>query len=100
MPSDTLDITLLGKAYSVACRPEDKDGLLTAVAFLDEKLNSLASRTGSSGEKLAVMTALNIAHEFLQFQRAGGFDMQAAKRRIGLVNARLDGVLAQQEKLF
>ncbi|BAL26159.1 cell division protein ZapA [Azoarcus sp. KH32C] len=100
MPSDTLDITLLGKAYSVACRPEDKDGLLAAVAFLDEKLNSLASRTGSSGEKLAVMTALNIAHEFLQFQRAGGFDMQAAKRRIGLVNARLDGVLAQQEKLF
>ncbi|HJV24913.1 MAG TPA: cell division protein ZapA [Aromatoleum sp.] len=100
MPSDTLDITLLGKAYSVACRPEDKDGLLAAVAFLDEKLNSLASRTGSSGEKLAVMTALNIAHEFLQFQRAGGFDMQAAKRRIGLVNARLDGILAQQEKLF
>ncbi|WP_332674394.1 cell division protein ZapA [Aromatoleum sp.] len=100
MQNDTLDITLLGKAYSVACRPEDKDALLAAVAYLDEKLNSLAVKTGSSGEKLGVMTALNIAHEFLQFQRSGGFDMQAVKRRIGLVNARLDGVLAQQEKLF
>ena len=100
MQTDTLDITLLGKTYSVACRPEDKEGLLAALAYLDEKLNSLASRTNSSGEKLAVMTALNIAHEFLQFQRSGGFDMQAAKRRIGFVNARLDGVLAQQEKLF
>lgn len=100
MANETLDITLLGKAYSVACRPEDREGLLSAVAFLDEKLNSLAARTHSSGEKLAVMTALNIAHEFLTFQRSGGFDMQAAKRRIGLVNARLDGVLGQQEKLF
>lgn len=101
MPTtDTLDISLLGKTYSVACRPEEREDLLAAVAFLDEKLNSLAMRTNSSGEKLAVMTALNIAHEFLQFQRSGGFDMQAAKRRIGLVNARLGGVLAQQEKLF
>jgi len=100
MQNDTLDITLLGKAYSVACRAEDKEALLSAVSYLDEKLNSLATKTGSSGEKLAVMTALNIAHEFLQFQRSGGFDMQAVKRRIGLVNARLDGVLAQQEKLF
>lgn len=100
MPTDTLDISLLGKTYSVACRPEERDGLVAAVAFLDEKLNNVAVRTNSSGEKLAVMTALNIAHEFLQLQRSGGFDMQAAKRRISLVNARLDGVLAQQEKLF
>ncbi|KON81186.1 cell division protein ZapA [Azoarcus sp. PA01] len=100
MPSDTLDITLLGKAYSVTCRAEDKEDLLAAVSYLDEKLNSLASKTHASGEKLAMMTALNIAHEFLQFQRTGGFDMQAVKRRINFVNARLDGVLAQREKLF
>jgi cell division protein ZapA len=100
MQTETLDITLLGKEYRVACRPEDREGLLEAVAYLDEKLNGLASKTQSSGEKLAVMAALNVAHEFLQFQRSGGFDMQAMKRRIGFVNARLDGVLAQQEKLF
>ncbi len=98
--TDTLDITLLGKEYRVACRPEEREGLLAAVAYLDERLNDLARRTNASGEKLATMTALNIAHEFLQFQKSGGFDMQAAKRRIGFVNARLEGVLAQQEKLF
>ena len=98
--TDTLDIMLLGKEYRVACRPEERDGLLAAVAYLDEKLNDLARRTHASGEKLATMTALNITHEFLQFQRSGGFDMQAVKRRIGFVNARLEGVLAQQEKLF
>lgn len=100
MASDTLDITLLGKAYSVTCRTEDKEDLLAAVSYLDEKLTSVAGKTHASGEKLAMMTALNIAHEFLQFQRTGGFDMQAVKRRINFVNARLGGVLAQREKLF
>jgi len=45
------------------------------------------------------MTALNITHEFLQFQRAGGFDIPTLKRRIERINGRLDGVLAEQEKL-
>lgn len=97
---ESLDIMLLGKEYRVSCTPENKDGLLAAVAYVDGKLQELAGKTSSSGEKLAVMTALNIAHEFLQFQRGNGFDMPAAKRRIGLMQARLDGVLAQQDKLF
>lgn len=97
---ESLDIMLLGKEYRVACTPETKDGLLEAVAYVDGKLRELVGKTNASGEKLAVMTALNIAHEFLQHQRGNGFDMPAAKRRIGLMQARLDGVLAQQDKLF
>ncbi len=100
MPDQTLDIKLFDREYRVACKPEEVDGLREAVAYLDGKLRELASRTNASGEKLAMMTALNITHEFLRFQRADGFDMPAMKRRIQLMNARLDGVLAQQEKLF
>ncbi|PTD95150.1 cell division protein ZapA [Pseudothauera lacus] len=97
---DTLDIKLLGKEYHVSCKPEDREGLLAAVAVLDDRLGEVARKTGSSGERLAIMTALNLVHEHLLQQRAGGFDMPAAKRRIGFMTARLDGVLAQQEKLF
>jgi cell division protein ZapA len=97
---EALDIKLLGKEYHVSVKPEERDGLLQAVRYVDEKLAELAAKTQSGGEKLAVMTALNIAHEFLQFQYAGGVDLQSSRRRIGLMNARLDGVLAQQEHLF
>ena len=97
---ETLEIKLLGREYRVSCPPEEREGLLAAVRFLDEKLTDLAAKTNSAGEKLAMMTALNITHEYLQFQRAGGFDIPAMKRRIGLVNARLDGVLRRQDKLF
>ena len=95
-----LDIKLLGREYRVACKPEEREGLLAAVAYLDEKMRDLSDKTNSAGERLAVMTALNITHEFLQFQRAGGFDIPTLKRRIERINGRLDGVLAEQEKLF
>ena len=97
---EQLDIKLLGREYRVGCKPEEKDGLLAAVAYLDEKMRDLAVKTNSAGERLAVMTALNITHEFLQFQRAGGFDIQTLKRRIERMDSRVDAALAEQEKLF
>ena len=97
---EQLDIKLLGREYRVGCKPEEKEGLLAAVTFLDGKMRDLADKTNSAGERLAVMTALNIAHEFLQFQRAGGFDIPTLKRRIERINSRLDGALAEQETLF
>ena len=97
---EQLDIKLLGREHRVACKPEERDGLLAAVAYLDEKMHDLSLKTNSAGERLAVMTALNITHEFLQFQRSGGFDIPTLKRRIERINGRLDGVLAEQEKLF
>ena len=97
---EALDITLLGKEYRVNVKPEERDALLQAVRYVDEKLADLAAKTQSGGEKLLVMTALNIAHEFLQYQLAGGVDLQSSKRRIGSMNARRDGVLAQEERLF
>ncbi len=100
MANDTLDITLFGREYRVACPPDEAEALREAVAYLDAKMREASDRTQATGEKLAIMTALNITHEFLQFQRRGGFDMPTLKRRIELMNARLDGVIAQQEKLF
>lgn len=97
---DTLDLTLLGKEYRVGCQPEEREALEAAVRFLEEKLLDLGAKTHASGEKLAIMTALNIAHEYLQFQRSGGFDMPGLKRRIDSMSSRLDDVLAQQERLF
>ena len=96
---EALDIKLLGREYRVGCKPEEREGLLAAVAYLDEKMRDLATKTNSAGERLAVMTALNITHEFLQFQRAGGFDIPTHKRRIEHMNSRLDGVLAEEEPL-
>jgi cell division protein ZapA len=100
MSEETIDISLNGREYRVACPPEEREALADAAAHLDEQLRKLAARTGAAGEKLAIMTALNIAHEFIAFQRSGGFDMPDLSRRIGAMTARLDEALDSQERLF
>ena len=51
-------------------------------------------------ERIAVMVALNIAHEMLSLNVGGGLDLGEAKRRISAIEATLDAALAKQEKLF
>ncbi|MBI4985854.1 MAG: cell division protein ZapA [Rhodocyclales bacterium] len=109
----TLDIKLQGRSYSVACPPEERDALLETVAFLDAKMADIATKTRSTGERLAVMTALNLAHELTALKKApppGGeppapapaaaFDTPELQRRIQAMEARLDAVLVLQEDLF
>ncbi|HEX8961834.1 MAG TPA: cell division protein ZapA [Rhodocyclaceae bacterium] len=102
MTTPTLDITLQGRAYSVACPPEEREALLEAVALLDAKMADIAKKTKSTGERLAVMTALNLAHELTSLKKAPSAPLASEdlKRRIGAMEARLDSALAQQEDLF
>lgn len=114
MPNEAnhLDITLLGKEYRVACPPEERDALLAAVAYVDEKMHDIAEKTKSNiSERIAVMAALNIAHEHLSHKSQAnetqriivpetGLDFGAVKRRISDMEAKLEAVLAPQEKLL
>jgi cell division protein ZapA len=108
-----LDISLLGKEYRVACPPAERDALLRAVAYVDAKMHAIAEKTKSNmAERIAVMVALNIAHEHLsqtadaaslpvsKSQTATGLDFAEAKRRISSMEAQLEAVLQPQEELL
>ena len=77
-----------------------RQALLKAASYVDEKMHDIRGKTQSAGEKLAVMTALNIAHELLQMKLPGGIDLQDFRRRIDSMQSRVDQALALQEKLF
>jgi cell division protein ZapA len=103
-----LDITIMGRSYKVTCSEEEREPLLRAVAYLDQKMNEIkdGGRVGSV-ERIAVMAALNIAHELLSTKTPGsssstadGFDTDALKRRMAAMQSTLDTLLAPQEKLF
>ncbi|MFZ1907960.1 MAG: cell division protein ZapA [Burkholderiales bacterium] len=97
----TIDVELLGRSYRVACKDGEREALLQAVAYLDGKMNEIkAAGKVSGGERIAVMAALNIAHELLSTKLGGGYDIGQIKRRIATLEGKLDSALAQQEKLF
>ena len=108
MPNEAnyLDIVLLGKEYRVACPPEEQEALRAAVDYVDGKMHEIAEKTKSNiAERIAVMAALNIAHEFLSSKAkggepVGGLDFGAVRRRISDMEAQLDVLLAPQDRLF
>ena len=97
----TLEVSVLGRSYKVACEDGEREALLQAVAYVDGKMNEIRQSGKITGsERIAVMAALNIAHELLSTKIGGGFDLGQAKRRIASIEARLDEALARQDKLF
>ena len=97
----TLDVNILGRSYKVSCEDGEREALLQAVAYVDGKMGEIKNSGKIAGtERIAVMTALNIAHELLSTKIGGGFDLGQAKRRIALIEAKLDEALARQDKLF
>ena len=66
----TLDVSLLGRDYKVACKEAERAELNDAVALLDRRMREIreAARSPAS-ERIAVMAALNLAHDLLRERR-------------------------------
>ncbi len=108
----TLDVTIFGREYKVACSENERAELAEAVAYLDRKMREIRDRGKVAGiDRIAVMAALNIAHDLLRERQANrastqslppqnAIDEDTARRRIQAMQAAIDQTLAGQEKLF
>jgi cell division protein ZapA len=104
-----LDVAILGREYRVACPPGEQAALLSAVAYVDGKMQEIAAKSKTAAaERVAVMAALNIAHELLSADTPKapattgqtGVDDADFRRRIQVMEAQLDVALKGQEPLF
>ena len=97
----TIEVNILGRGYKIACEEGEREALLEAVSYLDGKMAEIKQAGKVNGtDRIAVMAALNLAHEFLSTKLGNGFDIGQARRRISVIEAKLDEVLARQDKLF
>ena len=66
MTPEKISINILNQSYQVACPLEQRDDLISSAKHLDQQMSQLkASNKSTSIERLAIMAALNIAHELL-----------------------------------
>lgn len=69
MSNNSVDIKILDKDYRVACPAEEQDALRASAEFLNGKLDEIRSKGSIIGtERIAVMAALNLAHELVTGQ--------------------------------
>ena|SRR2546423_13452961 len=97
----SLQITIMGREFRVACPDEEQAGLLEAVDYLNQKMIEIRDAGKVIGiERIAIMAALNIAHELLRVKVGGGFDMGEIKRRMNRIETVIDQAMSEQAKLF
>lgn len=101
-----LTVSLLGREFRVACPDGEEKLLLASADYLNRKLKEVRDTGKVSGnERIAIMAALNIAHEFVSNKgnasSSSSIDGAAIRRRIVAMQETLDSALAaDQEKLF
>jgi cell division protein ZapA len=98
--SKPITISIMDKEYVVACNDQERESLYASVDLLNAKMQELRDSGKVIGsERVAVMAALNIAHEFLSYkQRKDDYtvDVDAGIRRM---QNKIANALLQQPEL-
>jgi cell division protein ZapA len=89
-----VDVNIMGRDFTVSCTDEERPGLINAVNFLDKKMRDIRDSGKIIGvERIAMMAALNLAHELLN-SKSGTVDVGDFKRRITNMQDQIDKVCA------
>ena len=63
----TVNVQILGREFPVACPTGQEEELEAAAEYVDNRMRDIQHKTGTNSlERVAVMAALNIAHEYLK----------------------------------
>jgi len=96
-----LQINIMGREFRVACPEDEQKGLLDAVDYLNRKMQEVRDHGKVIGlERIAIMAALNIAHEYLSTRVGGAFDMAEIQRRMIRMEATIEQAMSEQNSLF
>ncbi len=101
--SGAVTISLLGREFRVGCPEGEEKQLAASVDYLYRKLKEVRD-TGKvvGNERIAIMAALNIAHEFMSNDGKGNAPSDPTiRRRILAMQETLESALAaDQDNLF
>ena len=95
-----INISILDKDYKVACPPGEQSALLESAKFLDGKMREVRDSGNIIGsERIAVITALNMANDLL---KNSNLDKELGKElppRLKDLESKISRVLEQARQL-
>lgn len=98
-----VEVKLLGRSFTIGTPLEERDTLEQAVRLLGDKIQTIQSGGRIvDADKIAIMAALNIAHDLLKVKVGdGGLEMATIRRKIQRMNEDADEALRRsQQNLF
>ena len=93
MTSEAVSIRLLDREYTVGCEPAERDELLAAARMLDSKMREIrGSNRMAALDRVAVLAALNFAHELQQLRGEGDQRDRELSRTLDELHRKLDSL--------
>lgn len=93
MTSEAVSISLLDREYTVGCEPNERDDLLAAARMLDSKMREIRGGNRMAAlDRVAVLAALNFAHELQQLRGDGSSRDRELSRTLDELHRKLDSL--------
>ena len=98
MNNEPLNLNIMGRDFCITCPDEEREEILLAAAYLDKKIQEIkAEGKIVDSDRIALIAALQIAHELLMLRNGTGFDIDEFRRRIVSLRKKIDEVLIDKE---
>lgn len=92
--SDPVNLRVLDREFLVACKPEERTGLVASAEQVDRQLRELRrSHPSATIDRLAVLMALNLTHELNALKQAQSERDARLERSLTDLNRRLDTLM-------
>lgn len=89
-----VSIRLLDREYTVGCTPEERHSLTAAARLLDGKMREIrGSNRMAALDRVAVLAALNLAHELQQLREDADARDRELARSLAELQRRIDTLL-------
>ncbi len=99
-PLETLHVTILDRDYGVACPAEEVDELKASARMLDERMRDIRKSGKIVGiERIAVMAALNMAHELLKARNELSSYDRITEKHLARLNEKIERAIAAARQL-
>ncbi|HET6435705.1 MAG TPA: cell division protein ZapA [Xanthomonadaceae bacterium] len=98
-PSEAVSVRLLDREYTVGVAPEERDSLAAAARLLDQKMREVRGANRMAAvDRVAVLAALNLAHELQQLRDERGGNEREVARALDDLQRKLDDALAASSR--
>jgi len=95
-----VSVRIMDKEYVVACPYEERSALLDAAEFLNARMREIRDSGKVVGlDRIAVMAALNLAHEFLKGKDRESKLDNGVGHRVRALRERVEGALEKGQQL-
>ena len=95
-----VSVRIMDKEYVVACPYEERSALLDAAEFLNVRMREIRESGKVVGlDRIAVMAALNLAHEFLKGKDRESKLDSGIGHRVRALRERVEGALEKAQQL-